>query len=229
MTNQLRKIFGGTRRFAGTKLSCNLALSPWIAFFYYGPQHWIFRAAHQAPTLAIDRWIPFQPGWTLVYQSVFILVPLALWLPANRQAAKNYAFALGAAFGCGAIVFWLYPTLSPRPLHSDSMLYRSLISGLDGPGNALPSMHAAMGLLVAVAVDRHLRRCGASVLWRAALAVWWIALLYSTLATRQHRVLDLVAGIALGLFLQSLFAIIIPIPAHDEPIAIPPPAEPAIP
>lgn len=86
---------------------------------YYGPQRWPLFAAHPAPALAWDEWIPFQPAWALAYQSVFIVHTLALWLPRDPAAVKTYARNVAAIYAGGASVFWLYPTLSPRPRSRD--------------------------------------------------------------------------------------------------------------
>lgn len=201
---ETRILFSSVGRHWRTKLACHAAVGAWIALFYYGPQVWPLFATRPAPMLAWDDWIPFQPAWALVYQSVFIVHTLALWVPGNREAVMRYAFKLAAVFACGAVVFWLYPTLSPRPDHSGSFLHDRLISSVDGPRNAFPSLHAAMGLLAVFTVCGHLRACRISPRWRRALAVWWIALLYSTLATRQHRLPDLLAGICLGLISSAL-------------------------
>jgi membrane-associated phospholipid phosphatase len=219
---QVRTIFSGLGEHAGTKLACHAAVGGWIALIYYGPQVWPLFDAVPAPVLPMDRWIPFQPAWALVYQSVFIVHTFALWLPRDREAVKCYALKLAGVFACGAVVFWLYPTLSPRPAQSGSLLHDWLIAAVDGPRNAFPSLHAAMGLLAVAAVGAHLRACRVSPWWRIALAVWWIALLYSTLATRQHRLLDLLAGILLG-----LLALVLPLlHARNRPNHEPFPATP---
>ena len=201
---ETRILFSSVGQYPRTKLACHAAVGAWIALFYYGPQVWPLFAARPAPALAIDQWVPFQPAWALVYQSVFIVHTLALWLPRDPEAVKYYARNLAAVFACGALVFWLYPTLSPRPGQPGSSLHGWLISAVDGPRNAFPSLHAAMGLLAVAAISGHLRSCRVSPWWRIALALWWIALLYSTLATRQHRLLDLLGGIALGLISFAL-------------------------
>jgi membrane-associated phospholipid phosphatase len=204
---EVRGVFSSVGQHAGTKLACHAAVGAWIALVYYGPQVWPLFPAQPAPELPLDHWVPFQPAWALVYQSIFIVHTLALWLPREAEAVQRYARNLAAVFACGAVVFWLYPTLSPRPVQSESLLHAWLISAVDGPRNAFPSLHAAMGLLTVVAVGNHFRACHVSRWWRVALAFWWIAMLYSTLATRQHRLLDLLAGILLGLLSFALPAI----------------------
>ena len=203
----LRNLISSVGQHAGTKLACHAGVGAWIVLFYYGPQLWPLFPARPAPMLAVDGWVPFQPAWALIYQSVFIVHTLAFWLPRDPAAVKRYARNVAAVFACGAVVFWLFPTFSPRPVESGSFLHRWLISAVDGPRNAFPSLHAAMGLLAVVAVGGHLRECRVSPWWRVALALWWVALLYSTLATRQHRLLDLLAGVLLGLIFHALLPI----------------------
>jgi len=216
MFRQAHILLSGIGQHAGTKLACHAGVSAWIALFYYTPQVWPLLAARPAPVLGIDQWIPFQPAWALAYQSVFIVHTLALWLPRDPEMVKRYTRNVAAVFACGAVVFWLYPTLSPRPAQSGSSLHDWLISAVDGPRNAFPSLHAAMGLLAVVTVCGHLRACRVSPWWRVAFFLWWIALLYSTLATRQHRLLDLLAGICLGLSSFALPSFTTrPIQRHD--------------
>jgi membrane-associated phospholipid phosphatase len=201
---EIRILFSSVGQSAGTKLACHAAVGASIVVFYCGPQYWPLFPAVPAPVLGIDQRIPFQPAWALVYQSVFIVYTLAFWLPRDIDAVKRYARNLAAVYAFGAVIFWLYPTLSPRPDQTGSSLHHWLISAVDGPRNAFPSLHAAMGLLAVVTLCSHLRACRVSPSWRVALTLWWIALLYSTLATRQHRVLDLLAGICLGLLSFAL-------------------------
>ena len=213
---EVRILFSSVGLHARTKLACQAAVGAWIVLFYCGPQLWPLFPAWPAPMLAVDRWVPFQPAWALVYQSVFIVHTLAFWLPRDRDAVKTYARNVAAAYACGAVVFWLYPTLSPRPVESGSWIHHWFITAVDGPRNAFPSLHAAMGLLAVLAVCGHLRACRVSAWWRVALAFWWVALLYSTLATRQHGLLDLLAGIFLGLICFALPAITTQTrPCHD--------------
>ena len=213
--NSFRRVTAGICTHSGTKLACHAGLGAWITVFYYGPQRWPLLPAHPAPMLAFERNIPFQPAWAIVYQSVFIAHTLALWLPADPRAVKRYSKLLAAAFACGAIVFWSYPTLSPRPDHTTSMIYSWLIAGVDGQRNAFPSLHACMGLLALCAIWDHFRICGLSVRWYLGLATWWIALLYSTLATRQHSILDLLAGIFLAVVLLTLSSLRKTYQSHD--------------
>jgi len=214
----LRTIFGSVGRHAATKLACHAAVGAWIAVLYYGPQIWPLFPPRPAPALPMDDWIPYQPMWALIYQTILLVHTLALWLPQDAEVVKSYARNVAIVFGCGAVIFWLCPTVSPRPEELGSFVYRWFVSAVDGPRNAFPSLHAALGLLGVVTISGHLRKCGVSPMWRVALLGWWVAMLYSTLATRQHRVLDLLAGTGLGLLSLALSPITTQTLPDHEPL-----------
>jgi membrane-associated phospholipid phosphatase len=120
-----------------------------------------------------------------------------MWLPGKSETVRAYSRDVAIAYAVAAVIFWIYPTLSPRPPEVDARFYRWLIEWVDGPRNAFPSLHAVIATLSAGYLWRHFQAAGASIYWSIALLLWWVTLLYSTLATRQHRMLDLLAGAAL--------------------------------
>jgi len=64
--------------------------------------------------------------------------------------------------------------------------------------NACPSLHVAFAVFAAAGLARELRAIGAARWLRALSILWCVGIVYSTLATRQHVVLDVVAGALLG-------------------------------
>jgi hypothetical protein len=77
------------------------------------------------------------------------------------------------------------PTVTPAELHGALGLARTLAM----PRNALPSLHVAYALTVATALGER---------WRPAWLAWAAAIAASTVFTRQHWLLDVVGGAALG-------------------------------
>jgi membrane-associated phospholipid phosphatase len=77
-------------------------------------------------------------------------------------------------------------------------MYRLLLS-YDVTVNSLPSLHAS---LVTFAVGLGFRTCllDAPRLLRMACVAWTGLILYATLATKEHYFVDIVSGVALGLF-----------------------------
>jgi len=75
----------------------------------------------------------------------------------------------------------------------------AILQGVDAAGNACPSMHVAVAIFTAIWVEHILRGAGAPVFLRLANGFWFVAIVYSTLAVKQHVVLDALAGAGLGI------------------------------
>lgn len=151
------------------------------------------------PMTAPDDWIEFSPGALWIYVSLWLYVPLAPGLLGDRRELLDYYCAVIALSLAGMSVFLLWPTASPRP-HFDWAQYPPFgaVLAADDAGNALPSLHAAFAVFTAIWIERLLRRAGAPRWPRIANLIWGLGILYSTLATRQHVAVDVLAGGALG-------------------------------
>jgi membrane-associated phospholipid phosphatase len=74
----------------------------------------------------------------------------------------------------------------------------AFLKSADAAGNACPSLHVAFAVFSACWFGRLLRQLGAGRIARIGNVLWCAGILYSTVATRQHVFLDVVAGAALG-------------------------------
>jgi len=75
---------------------------------------------------------------------------------------------------------------------------------VDAAGNACPSLHVATAVFSAMWINRQLIEVGAPRIVRVFNWAWCIGIAYSTLATKQHVAVDMVAGAILGMFAASL-------------------------
>ena len=155
------------------------------------------------PELALDRAIPLQPGWVLVYLSqwVFSFLPVFVvrGVELRRRAVLAYLTIVIAAY----VGFLLYPTLGPRPDRVVGAGFfawvLSGVYGFDPPYNCFPSLHVAYSFLAALTCHRVHRELGlAALLWAALIGV-------STLFTRQHYIVDVLAGMAVALAAYLIF------------------------
>jgi len=188
------------RTWPGSKIALMLGLTLGICGPYFLLQRVELFPRWQVPVLAIDRAIPFLPGWTPVYLSVCALVPLSILAARRRADLVAFGQALAGLCAVHYVGFLLLPSVGPRP-HLDevaalSRSYAWLVS-VDGARNAFPSLHAAltvfcMGFALRVAGT------GAGIGLRTAGFAWGGAILFATLATRQHYFLDILAGALLG-------------------------------
>ena len=128
----------------------------------------------------------------------FSFYPLIIWpgLIPSEHSFRRYLLAYALTILVSLAVFAFVPSGVSREsidLDEASWLYQQL-AGLDQPRNAFPSLHASLsvlaGLTICTAVQAGIVR---------TLVVLWIAIIFwSTIATRQHVVVDLVSGGALA-------------------------------
>ena len=151
------------------------------------------------PMTWLDRWVPFQP-WTMsLYVSLWVYVSLPSALLATRRELYIYGGGMTATCLTGLLFFYFWPTAVPVA-NIDWALYPSVdyLKSLDAAGNACPSLHVATAVFSALWLHFTLARFTAPR-WLLALNwVWCIGIVYSTLATRQHVAVDVLAGLVLG-------------------------------
>lgn len=155
------------------------------------------------PLTALDRWVAFTPAALPAYVSLWFYVSLAPALIGNLRALL--LFGLWVALLClfGLAVFWLFPTQTP-PFDVNWADYPQLatIKGMDAAGNAFPSLHVASAVFSAFWLDRTFTQLKAPSALRLLSALHCALIIWSTIAIRQHVVLDAVGGLLLG----SVFA-----------------------
>lgn len=157
------------------------------------------------PVMAIDQLLPFfQPAMWL-YFSFYLFLALPLLLARKSRELRDIAFGFAWITVISHLCFALWPTAIPRlilPSEVNSPIFRLVLS-VDTNRNALPSLHASLGIYCALCSARLLRTNKA----RAALWLWTFLILAATLLVKQHVLLDLIAGAALGaLTFAALFS-----------------------
>ena len=105
----------------------------------------------------------------------------------------------------GFFFFLFWPTAVPAANIDWEQNYGfSILKGVDAAGNACPSLHVATAVFSAVWLNRQLLEVGAPRIVRAFNWAWCVGIAYSTLATKQHVAVDMVAGVILGMIAASL-------------------------
>lgn len=173
-----------------------------IALFFYA-YFWVMRhplsAVTVMPATRLDDLVAFSPQSFLLYVSLWVYVALgsALLKDARELAAWGVASFVMIMVGLG--VFLALPTKVPDPA-IDWSLYPSLqfLKTVDVSGNACPSLHAAFAVFTAVVLHNALTANRAPRALLAFNLMWGLGIVYSTVATRQHVVLDVLAGSVLA-------------------------------
>lgn len=169
----------------------------WLFFiaYFYLLRHPARPVTEMALT-ALDDAISFQPLALGAYVSLWLYVGIAPGLMRELRELVVYGLWAAALCGVGLGAFYLWPTAVPKHALDGAI---DLLQGIDAAGNACPSLHVATAVFSMAWIERTLRVVRAPLPMRLLNALWFVAIAYSTLAIKQHVVLDVMAGLVLGL------------------------------
>lgn len=153
------------------------------------------------PAGAIAAYLPFERQWPVVewtepfYAATYLFVTLVPFVAANRSTLRRFAIQGWVANGLMVLFFVGIPLIAPpRPFAPEGLFGRLLMfeRTLDTPANAFPSYHAIWILLAVGVYAKRFPRLK-WLCWATAVAI-----LASCVATGQHALVDVVAGIVVG-------------------------------
>lgn len=143
----------------------------------------------------LDAGLPRYSQFSLIYLTVFWFFLFPLLFGREKERFWPLLRAYGAVLAVCFTIFAVFPVEYPRePLVVSHLGDWTLgvIQGADPPRNCFPSSHCAMATLAALALwDRNPRLGLLGVTLAGAIAV-------ATVLTKQHYVIDVVAGTVLG-------------------------------
>lgn len=154
----------------------------------------------EMPLTWLDSQIGIQPLALPIYLSMWFYVSLPPALLATRRELLFYGMAIAATCLAGLLAFYFWPTVVPAAnVDWHQFPEMNFLKSIDAAGNACPSLHVATATFSGVWLHHLLRRFGGPP-WIILLNwAWCVGIAYSTLATRQHVVLDVFGGLLLGL------------------------------
>jgi len=186
-----------------------LIVSVFLIVGVYQFYFWCQRNPLTAPRqlrLPVDDWIPYRPRWVWIYS--FLYYPVIVTINWSVSSPRHYLYAalsyvLLLAFQMAFFTF--LPVATPvewracNTRRGRSERFLAFVQSFDAPSNSFPSMHTSVAMLTAL----HLY---------ASLGPWVLAfpalIGLSCLYTKQHYVIDVPAGAALGWFVFKLFRLI---------------------
>ena len=157
-----------------------------------------------SPEVGLDRALPLQPAWALVYGSLSLfLILLPVFVVRQPEQIRRTVLAYLTIWITAYVCFFIYPTQAPRPAEVVGQGFvtwglRFLYSA-DPPYNCFPSLHVAHSFVSALACSRVHRGVGIGGVVCASVVG------LSTLFTKQHYVLDVLAGILLASVAYAVF------------------------
>jgi len=164
---------------------------------------------HAVPTL-LDRLVPFDPPWVLIYALVFLQAIAPASTVSDRRVLDRTVLGYFSLYALAVPVWLSYPVAVPRPPIQivDVWTYGvALTRFIDPPTNCLPSMHVALATFAALVVFRHDRLVG----WLLALTA--ILIWYATVAVHQHWAVDGLVAALMALLVDRLIFGLRPLPA----------------
>jgi len=151
------------------------------------------------PLTPLDAWVAFTPHAFPVYASLWLYVSLPPALLASTRPLFLFAVWMAALCLFCLAIFWLMPTAIP-PAGIDWTQYPEMafMKNLDATGNACPSLHVASAVFAAFWLARLCRAVGAPRWIGHSSLLFCLGILWSTVAIRQHVMLDVLAGAPVG-------------------------------
>ena len=174
-----------------------------IPLYVFIPELMHGRTRH-VPELALDRVMPLQPAWALVYGPLYLfLIILPVLVVRQQEHIRRTVFAYLMVWIVAYVCFLVYPTVAPRPTEVIGQGFGvwglRLLYSADPPYNCFPSLHVAHSFVSALTCYRVHRETGiAAVLCASLVAV-------STLYSKQHYILDVIAGLFLAWVAYVIF------------------------
>jgi membrane-associated phospholipid phosphatase len=172
--------------------------------FYFWCQRNPLRPAREL-RLPLDDRIPFQPAWVWIYS--FLYYPVILYTTWVVQSSREFVYLAVSFLGLLAMqmtFFLLFPVATPESWRANnggrtwSERFLAFVQRLDARSNSFPSMHTSVATLTALYLQPHLGT------WVFAFPT---VIGLSCLFTKQHYLVDLPAGAALGWLAYRFFAI----------------------
>jgi membrane-associated phospholipid phosphatase len=149
-----------------------------------------------------ERAIPFVPWTVLPYLSIGVFFLASFFLCRDKGAQDRHSLRLLLALGISLLCYALLPLRFMFERPGTDGIFGLLFAGLsafDMPYNRAPSLHISMLVLLWVRYAPFVR--GAL---RVALQGWFALIGISVLTTYQHHVIDVPAGLAVGLLCVAL-------------------------
>ena len=187
----------GTARSTSKAVAVSVGLSI-LFLLVYGGCNWITARRGNVGSLYFEweRSFPFVPFFILPYMSIDLFFIAAPFLCRTDWELSIFAKRVAAAIIAAGACFLLFPLrfAFPRP-HAEGWIGAIFdwFRGMDAPYNLLPSLHAALMLLL---IDVYIHNTRGVA--RIAIVVWFGLIALSPVLTYQHHIVDIVGGFVLA-------------------------------
>jgi len=179
-------------------LGPTIAITVFFVVYFYVLEH-PFITPRLIPVLPIDLWMPLISWSAWIYFSLWVYICMPQSLMADRRVMLYYLAGAALLSTIGLSFFFFYPTAVPA-WEVDWSRYPTLgfLKSLNNAGNACPSLHVGFATFSGCWLIWLNRRLGLSPVWRVLSILWGVAIIISTMTTKQHLLIDVIFGLLLG-------------------------------
>jgi len=183
-----------------------LVVSVFLIVGVYQFYFWCQRNPFNRPRefrLPIDDQVPYRPRWVWIYSFLYYPVLVAInWSVTSARHFLYVAMSYTLLLLFQMAFFTLVPVATPLEWRTCNLRrgrserFLAFVQSIDGRSNSFPSMHMSVATLTAL----HLYPAAGPLVFLFPILIG-----LSCLYTKQHYVLDLPAGAALGGLVYAIF------------------------
>jgi membrane-associated phospholipid phosphatase len=188
-------------------IGSTLAISLFFVAYFFVMNHPVFEV-REMPLVWPDQWMPVLPWTTWVYFSLWVYICLPSTLLNTPKALGHYLLGAFVLSILGLSIFLFLPTAVPEwGFDWNDYPTLSFLKQSDASGNACPSLHVGFAVFSGLWLHQILNTLQAAKAWHWISGVWCLAIILSTLTTKQHVIIDVVCGIIFGVcvYLENYF------------------------
>ncbi len=167
---------------------------------YYGSRLVTMNRVHYNLSNRFDDYIPFVPWTIVIYLGCYLfwIVNYVIGCRQDREKAFRFMSADVLAKLVCLICFIAFPTTNTRPVIEGTSIWEEgmrLLYHIDAADNLFPSIHCLTSSFCFIAVRKNER---IPKWYKGASLLMAVSVYISTLTTKQHVLIDVVAGIVLS-------------------------------
>ncbi len=160
------------------------------------------QASHYQFYFEWELYIPLIPEFVIIYNSIYLTFFLIFYFFSAVEIA-TLALKIFISMLLGNLVHFLLPAPLGYVRETVTGPYApafEILYAFDLPANTLPSLHITIGYILFISLYNRVR----SIYYNGVLLSWFALVCLSVLFTHQHHLMDIVAGLILGYFVNTL-------------------------
>jgi membrane-associated phospholipid phosphatase len=179
-------------------LGPTISITLFFVMYFYILHHPFF-TPRLVPVSPIDLWMPLIPWSAWIYFSLWVYICMPQALMVNRRIMLCYLSGAVMLSMVGLGLFFFFPTAVPAwDIDWSHYPLLAFLKSADSAGNACPSLHVSFATFSGCWIVWMIRRLRLPPIWGLLSILWGLAIIVSTMTTKQHLLIDVIFGFLLG-------------------------------